>query len=342
MNLKTTLIVATLLSSISIFCWEYYWRAQGNYPNLDDNNALWASQRAKIISLEKVDVILLGSSRVLFDIQLDEWETATGKRPIQLASAGTTPLPAFRDIVDNTNFNGTLIVGVTPGLFFSTTFPEEPPWRSIKERIDYFEDRTYAQNLNHYLSLPLQNNFAFISEVEGVDGINLKQLLKKVKIGTRIEEGMPPFHEFSDISIDRNTKMTERTVTDTAFANTIKNIWRFFDKDPHPPEKEATIAFFLEDVQKFKARGGNLILVRCPSTGFYKTIESEFFPRTEFWNELLKQAKVKGYHYADYPQLSQFDCPEWSHLSAKDAAIFTIELTKIMIDDNALTNPKTN
>jgi len=342
MNLKNSFLIAISLSIIGLAAWESYWRSQGFYPTLDDNKDLWAVQRSRVNKASKDDVVLLGSSRVLFDIQLDEWENETGKRPIQLASAGTTPLPALRDIVENTDYNGTIIVGVTPPLFFSTTFPMAPPWQQIQERVDYFKDRTFAQKSNHALSIPLQKNLAFLSEVEGVDGLNLKQLLSKIKVGQRIPDGMPPFYEFSDISQDRNTKMRERTVTDTVFSNTIKKIWKFFGKEAKPPEKEATMKFFSEDVKKFIARGGNLILLRCPSTGYYKEIEAQFFPRAEFWEVILKENQLKGYHFNDYEQLNHFDCPEWSHLSSSDAATFTTELAKIMMKEGVLNNSKTN
>ena len=48
------------------------------------------------------------------------------------------------------------------------------------------------------------------------------------------------------------------------------------------------------------------------------------------------------YHFEDYEKLKNFDCPEWSHLSASDAAIFTTELAKIMQNDGALSNQKIN
>ncbi|HEY4616980.1 MAG TPA: hypothetical protein VIH09_02150 [Flavobacterium sp.] len=340
MELKKTLLITVVLSLIGLTIWEIYWRSKGYYPTIDDNKSLWAVQRDKIEALAKDDVILLGSSRVLFDIQIYQWEQVTGRRPIQLASAGSTPLPSFRDIVRNTDFAGTIIVGVTPGLFFSTTSPMAPPWKSIQEKVDYFKDFTYAQRLNHALSIPLQKNITFLSDVEGIDGINLKELLKKIKLGEPVKNAMPPFHEFSDIDENRNNRMTKKTATDTAFANTVKKVWQFFGKDSKPLEKEATMSYFLEDAKIFKARGGNLILLRCPSTGYYKIGEAKFAPRKEFWDVLVKRAQVKSYHYQDYDWLNHFDCPEWSHLSANDAETFTLALAKIMMKDYALSNRK--
>jgi len=341
MKLKKSLIIALVLVITGIGAWEIYWRSQGFYPTLDDDKDLWAVQRAKVEKATDQDVLLTGSSRILFDIQLDAWERETGRRPIQLAYVGSSPLPVFHDIVENTDFKGTIVVGVTPGLFFSTTNPKANPWEWPQSRVDHYHNRTYAQRLNHKLSLPLQESFAFLSEDQGIDGLKLKELLGKVQIGNRIPNNMPPFHEFGEIARDRNLKMKDIVVQDTAYANSIIRVWMFFGKDAPPPDKEATMAFFLKDLEKYKARGGNVILVRCPSSGGLREGEKMRLPRTEFWDDLVQKAQVKSYHFEDYEQL-KFECPEWSHLSAADAEIFTTELVKIILKDNALPTSKTH
>ena len=298
----------------------------GYYPNLDDNKDLWAVQRTKIDKATKNDVVFIGASRVLFDIQLNEWEKETGKKPIQLASVGSTPLPIFNDIVENTEFAGTVVVGVTPPLFFSTTFLMAVPWKREQFRVDHYFKRTYAQRLNHALSIPLQQNLVLMStsEEEWTSNIDLKTLLKNIKIGNRQPKGMPPFYQFDDITLERNTEMTQRTVNDTAFANTIKKVWRFYGSTSPPPEKDATMSFFLKDAKAFTERGGNLILLRCPSSGGARMGENMGFPRVDFWNDLVKQANVKAYHFEDYEQFKNLECPELSHLSVKDASTHSL------------------
>jgi hypothetical protein len=135
--------------------------------------------------------------------------------------------------------------------------------------------------------------------------------------------------------------MKDIVVRDTAYANSIIRVWMFFGKDAPPPDKEATMAFFLKDLEKYKARGGNVILVRCPSSGGLREGEKMRLPRSEFWDDLVQKAQVKSYHFEDYEQL-KFECPEWSHLSATDAEIFTTELVKIIQTDNALPTSKTH
>ena len=185
MNLKKSFLIALAISAIALTCWELYWRSQGYYPTLNDDKALWSMHRANVETATGDDVVILGSSRAYFDIQLNEWEAATGKKPIQLASTGSSPLPTFNDIVNNTDFKGTVIVGVTPGLLFSTTYPKAMPWERPQAKVNHYQDRTYAQRLNFLLSIPLQQNLAFMSadEEEWADDIDLKALLKRIKIG---------------------------------------------------------------------------------------------------------------------------------------------------------------
>ncbi|WP_142783302.1 hypothetical protein [Changchengzhania lutea] len=344
MKLKQSFIIALLFAIISIISWEFYWRSQGYYPTLNDEKALWAMTRKKV---EKAtdDIVVLGSSRAYFDIQSEPWQEATGKIPIQLASTGSSPLPAFHDIVNNTDFNGTVVMGIAPGLFFSTTYPEAPPWKRIQSKVEYYQNQTYAQRLNNALSIPLQKNLVLMSsdEEEWSDDIDLKSLLKRIHINDRAgETKLPPFYNFGDVSIPRNITMSKRTVIDTAFANTIIKIWHHFGKTAPPPDKAATMAFFLEDLKKFKSRNGNLILVRCPSSGGVRTGENHALSRTEFWDELVKQAQVKSYHFEDYDTLKFLECPEESHLSKENAYYFTRELLKIIKKDNAISNTKTN
>ncbi|MAZ73783.1 MAG: hypothetical protein CMC70_11635 [Flavobacteriaceae bacterium] len=348
MNLKTSLLTALIISLICITVWELYWRSQGYFPDMDDTKYLWAQTRARVDTATENDVVLIGSSRVLFNIQVAKWDSLTGIKPIQLANAGATPLPTFHDIVENTDFKGTVVVGVTPPLFFSTTFEQAPPWTRASSRSKFYKDRTYAQRLNYTLSIPLQNLLAFVSNDDEAwaDDINLKALLKTIELPNRTgKPKAPPFRRFQDIDSHRNVRMKEGMVTDTSFANSIKTVWKSMltsEPKPPPPDKEGTTDFFLKDLEKFKARGGNVILLRSPSDGFFEDLEEMITPRPEFWEELVRKANTPAYHYKDYESLNGFETIEWSHLSAKDADRFTENFVKILLEAKVIANLKTN
>ena len=342
MNLRKSLSFALLLGLAFITIWELYVRSLGYASEIDDNKALWAIQRAKVDKLSSKDVVLLGSSRVHYDIQLNEWEEATGIRPIMLASDGTTPTPVFKEIVNETDFNGTVVIGVAPALFFSQ--PEKGfMWDRPTKRMQHYYDRTYAQRANHYLSLPLERSFSFLnaSEEEWSDDIDLKTLVKKIRIGTRGPKARPPFNNFGFVDDDRNVTMFEKTKTDTIFANGIIKMWLLGIERRPTPVVDSVILYYQPLIEKFKKRGGNVLFLRNPSSGKLRAEEDETYCRTDCWNQLLLQTGLDGYHFEDYPQLNQFTCPEESHLYTPDARIYTKELVKILIKDGVLDSKNT-
>src|ERR1700730_1623086 len=82
------LLLAVALTGV----WEWHWRAFGVTPGIRDDYALWARQRRKVDEGMANATVLIGASRTLFDIQLPVWERLSGRRPIQLALVGTSPL----------------------------------------------------------------------------------------------------------------------------------------------------------------------------------------------------------------------------------------------------------
>jgi len=344
MNLKQSMLIAITLSFVCLVAWELYWRSQGHLPNIDDNKNLWANQREKLDDIKDNTIVFIGSSRILYDIQLDIWKEETKTDPVMLAAQGSSPIPILKDIVENTDFNGTIIAGITEFLLFSTIYQEADFMKRPQSLVDYYYNRTYAQRLNHKLSIPLQKNLAFIrdGDEDWDSDVDLKTLLREFR-DDRAGPVYPDWNNFEEITLERHMKMPVRMETDTAYANTVKNVWKFLlSGDNPPPDKEGTSSAFVELAKKFKAKGGNLILVRCPSSGMFKEIESMAFAREENWDPLVEKSGATGYNYLDYDQFQNLFLPEWSHLAAKDAQFFTKELINIMKSDGIILNPKTN
>src|SRR5829696_1877596 len=113
------LLAALLLGMLMIAAWEWYWRAFGVTPSYRNSAGAWAEQRRRIDAGAGSGTVLIGSSRVFFDVQLGVWEQITGERPIQLALEGTTPLPFLEDLAADPDFTGRLLIGISPDIFFS-------------------------------------------------------------------------------------------------------------------------------------------------------------------------------------------------------------------------------
>src|SRR3569833_1773623 len=85
-------VIALVVFASLIGAWEWSWRAYGAQPSTRNTDALWAIQRRRIDNGEGDATVITGSSREYFGLRLDVWEKLEGKRPIQLAFEGTSPL----------------------------------------------------------------------------------------------------------------------------------------------------------------------------------------------------------------------------------------------------------
>src|SRR5204862_6929852 len=79
-------------------------------------------------------------------------------------------------------------------------------------------------------------------------------------------------------------------------------------------------------VTKLQARGGTIVLSRCPCSGELKTLEDRETPRAGIWDRVLKDTGAPGIYYEDFRDLAGFNCPESSHLSAGDSVEFSKRL----------------
>src|SRR5271165_4751648 len=110
---------AAVLALLLLGGWEWHWREFGVTPSYRDDDGLWAIQRRRVDAAGRDATVIVGASRVFFDIQLPVWERLSGRRPIQLAVVGTSPLFALESLADDADFKGRVLVGIAPDVFFS-------------------------------------------------------------------------------------------------------------------------------------------------------------------------------------------------------------------------------
>lgn len=98
-------LLVLLLVTTGVIVWELQMRSLGLAAgDLDDSKAHWAVERRKVAAGDYDEVAIIGSSRILFDTDLDVWEEMTGRRPIQLAVPGTSPRPCLTAFANDPDF----------------------------------------------------------------------------------------------------------------------------------------------------------------------------------------------------------------------------------------------
>src|SRR5687767_13602686 len=134
------LAAVALLSTAAVVAWEFHARASGYKPTLNDTPDLWAEARGTV---KPDSVVLLGTSRMLFDIDLDVLEQGLGQRPTQLAIVGSSPFPILADLAADETFRATVLLDVVPAMYLAP--PGSPPYSASQKALRRYADWNHAQ-----------------------------------------------------------------------------------------------------------------------------------------------------------------------------------------------------
>src|SRR5437764_14391188 len=279
-------VVVIIVVLVATAAWELYCRSLGYGPTLNDNEDLWTMRRRIV---EPESFVIIGDSRGWFDCDLDEFQKGLGKRPIQLAMAGSTTYPALADLADDKNFHGTIVCSFVPMLFFAP--PGSPPMERAEKNLKRLHNQTPAQRVSEYLGIWLEDHVAFLKP----DDLSLEALLNGMAIPNRAGAQVPPIFPpyFDVVDHERRARMWEKCAEPASeLAKRIQQIWLpLFTPPPAPsyipPDvfmakmKEGIQKRFADTVaatEKIRARGGKIVFVRFPNSGGLKELEDKIIP----------------------------------------------------------------
>jgi hypothetical protein len=322
-----------VLTAVAAVGWEFYARSHGYRPSINDTPDLWAEQREKV---QPNSLVLVGTSRLLFDTDLDVLERAFGQRPVQLALAGSSPYPVLEDLAKDASFHGTIIVDIVPAMFLA---PAGPPMEVSQKALARKRDWNLAQRASHRLGMLLEEHVAFLKQ----EDLTLGQLLKRLPIPDRADAAigppLPPY--FYTVDRDRRGRMFEQAaIIGSPLQQRVAHGWLPLFTMPPPPKFIPADKFGammgqmieqrFKDTQKhvaaLRARGARVVFVRMPVDPILNEKEEKIVPLAAGWGRLVAENGVPAINFADHPELAAFKLPEWSHLSAPDSVEFTQRL----------------
>jgi hypothetical protein len=331
-------ILVVIFQIACVTSWERFWRAHYFVPNdYEDTPALWEIQRERATGGATV---LIGSSRMWQDVDLTAWERATGARPIQLAIAGKNPRPVLGDLAADPAFHGLVVCEVTPFLFFVQ------PEAMTADFMHRGRAQTLSQRASTRLGMMLERWLAFID-----NETRISTLWKRVPLPLRT--GAFPVREVPKghvMRADRDTRMWVRLEADAGYRALFQRLWLFYAGGPQPSleEKPPGIATahpdivgivdkvatqVAVDVQRIRARGGDVVFIRFPASGPVYLSEARGFPRSLAWEPFLAKTQTAGVSFEDHAQLQGYRLPDWSHMAAGDSERFTRALAPLVLSD---------
>ena len=334
-------LMAVIVTLVVITAWEFNVRGQGYTPALNDTGDRWSRIRARV-GKESGQTVIVGSSRIQFDFDLDTYaSTMNTDRPLQLAMPGANPVILLEDVAEVEGFDGTLILGVSPGLWF---VPEGFPVDWANNAIGRYKNWSPSQKIGVVLASVLQSRLAFINP----EDLTLNALLNQIQLEERpgAVPNLPPVLPayFAGMDKHRQARMWDRCDFGTERAKLIQQTWiPLFTPPPPPPHlspeefhemMKANAEQYLERIRvavdKIRSRGADVLFIRPPSTNTVRELEVKFAARERNWDLFLQVTGAPGIHFEDHPELAAFDCPEWSHLTAEDAVRYTEALMPLI------------
>ncbi len=316
------MVLAAVVFVVAMGAWEAYWRAEGFRPSYRNSDGLWAMTRDRLDREGPGGTAVIGSSRVLFDLNLEAWRDVTGRLPVQLALEGTNPRPLLRHLAADSTFDGLLVVGVTPPLFFT------PGFGFREGAFEHWTSETWAEWAGQRISMTVEPYLAFYNFDTALFTVARRQTWWPPRDGVPVD---PVVRKLSNMRRTRQADMWSKVELDPDYREIVRNTWLAILNAPRETPPPAVLAEMLDatldevaaDVRTIRERGGEVVFVRMPSTGPFREIENAAFPRATHWDELLRRADAAGVHFEDHGDLREVEVPEWSHIRAGDTDRFT-------------------
>lgn len=296
---------------------ELFWRTQGFLPSVTDDEALWALQRDRVNHAGPQTLLILGRSRIqqefvpeVFRELCPEYDT------IQLAVGGAHPVATLRDIAENTAFAGVVLCSISD----ASLLPEL--WEQQRPHLDfYYHQWGPLKRSGRAAKAFLQERLAFMAPELSFHNAVLDWL----------RDVLEP--QFLRITADRHHVVDYRKVdlaqfADNQYKTIMKNIGEYIRFRGYA-EWPAGLGRIEDLVTLIQRRGGQVVFVRCPTSGPYRAIEEQYFPRKRFWDVLVRSTRAHTLHFEDIPGMRDFDCAEGSHLHLEDTHTFT----RLLVED---------
>ena len=325
-------LAALVLVVAGVGAWEVAMRHQGlSTRDLGDSQSGWARERRRVDSDPRA-LVIIGSSRLFFDVDTVLWGQLTGKRPIQLSREGVNPRPMLADLAKDPKVRGLVVVGYDPMVFWRG--PGEAP-----KLIEESRKEPLYKRIDLAISQRLERVFAFL------DGsMDPMGWLGNLDVPQRTTRGAFNFPwKLAETGDRRDAWMWPRVEHDRAYRDRAAAIWVMKPGPGAKPTTEAQktryIAEAARDVRAIRARGGEVIFVRSPSDAPLLTLENQLHPRERTWDRLLAATGSPGVYWADDPVLSQLHTVELSHLGRANRAPFTRRLLSLIEQDLEQSRP---
>jgi hypothetical protein len=317
--------ITVAATCVLLLGWELQMRHLGlRADDLGDGRDFWAVERRKVDSGPRDSVVIIGDSRILYGTDMNIWQRLTGRRPIQLARVAVNAHGFLHDLALDEHFAGLVVVGTAEAGYFNDD-------EDARRLLEYMKRETPSERVGHELYKEVSRYLAFLDRdytlvkvVEQHDWPERAGVIGPYAIVWKTGETYD----------GRQSYFWQRLEHDAYLRGRLQQGWvRIFSGDVVTPDAvDRVIAKTRSDIDRIRARGGEVVWIRPPSAGPLLQLELRRFPRSMTWDRLLRETDSFGVHYADYALMQRLSIPDWSHLSKDSAGVFTEAYVRALLE----------
>ncbi len=316
--------------------------ARGFQASVIDSTRLWVRERERADALGDRALILVGSSRVLLDLDLSTLRQETALEPVQLAVDGSSFVPVLEGLAADPQVKGTVLVDLAENVL---TVPAQQDAAYVYQAA---YERKQAQG-----SLPdFARSEAYLSDL-------LHGWLRSYADGTRPLTALrlrilhkDPTPQYLRMLPDREILADYSRVPQPAFYynRVIRNLgqqvpladrpYQDIERDfaariaQLPPFDDSLFLASLPGMaatsRALQSHGARVIYATFPTSGYIRLIDDKRFPRPLFWDRFTTVVAAPALNFEDVQALRGFYCPDGSHLDQHDRPRFTAALVQAL------------
>ena len=337
---RRIVVVAFVVVAVLVSGWEILARSMQHAPGTFQSGmmAMWADERRKLDHPDHgVRVVLLGSSRMLFNADLNILEEGLGTRPIQLALAGSSPVLPIQDVIENTDFDGLILVGFASFLFSQPFAAEGEPtdWgyfgRGAKE---WYEGVSPSRRSGRFIHEQLSKQLGFLDTAFSLGELkdHYIQLPDREGADAINRNGWKLGNAYADRQVDMWAPIEEVGSFDH---EQMILFWNLPRPAPEPEKIEQTAARIVEWfdplIAKLRQRGGDIVFIRMPVSGLYLEGDENGQMMETLWTPMKEGMDALFIDAMAYPDLMDgLRTPEWSHLDRESQDLFSERIVPLV------------
>ena len=304
-------------------------RGAGYRPSVGSSEILWSYHRNQVPSESRCLVLIgasrlrMGFSRATFLDRYPDW-TVTN-----LAYDGLYPLATLTDLLQDKSFHGTILCSLTAAALTDSYAEDQMSLLHAARHAQLFEPA-----LKYRKARLLEESFVVFGLQQHPKTI-VKSLLTGANLPRPPVQGNALQDNFGTYNEDPDPERFERLAREKLEKQYPDGyVEELGDAEyAHWQERARRLAKLIAQARD---RGVRIALVRYPETGLRWELQNRQYPRKRFWDTLPPLLDVPMIHFQDSSELSQYDCPDLSHLNGTDVPAFTAALLDELVDHSVL------